>query len=266
MNRFNKRQFLWFITLYGFAILIAYLLYTGRIYTFVHPKMVKYVTASLLGFLILSVYQFFQIFTISRNSGLKPGYILFMIPIILGFTAKGFDASILEKKSVSLAAQSSKSPQGDNSLKNNATSLVAVPNNQAIAIPESYFTEEGIIQFKDTNFFRALNDIGSKLEQFKGRKVDITGFVYKDKGLKSNEFVISRMMMSCCAADAQLVGLACTGEEAAAMSEGEWVRVQGTIGSGHYKNPDTGEEQEIAIIYSEKTQRNQPPGSQYIYP
>lgn len=104
MHRFNRRVFLWFVILFSFSLLLDYLLFTGKIYIFIHPKMVKYAIFSLIGFKILSIFELTQVFRVSRNNKIKPGYLLFLLPLILGFTAKGFDSSIVDKKNIALAS------------------------------------------------------------------------------------------------------------------------------------------------------------------
>jgi putative membrane protein len=202
------------------------------------------------------MFEFTQVFKISRNNKIKPGYLLFLLPLILGFTAKGFDSSIVDKKNITLA--SSNTNTNTNKTPNNSSND---PQNM-----RQYYIENGVVVFKDLTYYRILADISKNLDQYKGKRVNITGFIYKDESLKNDEFIIARMMMSCCAADAQVVGLECKWQGAEGLKKGEWVNIEGIIDSTVYKDPNTNKDEEMAEIQVEKIERNQSPGSQYIYP
>jgi uncharacterized repeat protein (TIGR03943 family) len=71
-----------------------------------------------------------------------------------------------------------------------------------------------------------------------GEQINLTGFVYRDSQLDESRFVLSRFVISCCAADAYAVGITVEWPGALDLLNDEWVEVQGTIsiiGSGENK-------------------------------
>ena len=63
-----------------------------------------------------------------------------------------------------------------------------------------------------------------------GQQVDVIGFVYRDARFqRPNQFMVARFVMSCCAADAQAIGLIVEWPDAPTFQDDDWVRVRGTI-------------------------------------
>ncbi|MFL0196943.1 TIGR03943 family putative permease subunit [Clostridium sp. WILCCON 0269] len=262
MKRFNKSQFVWFLILAGFTIYFSYLIKTGKINSFLHPRMVKYTMASICGLIILMFGQFKRIFEISRNNKLKIGYILFFIPIILGFTAKGFAPSIASDKGVTLSSTNNTTANISNNTNANSTDSFQ----ESLVAQRKNYIENGVAVFEDPTYYKLLDDISSNLNYYKGKKVEITGFVFKDKSFDKNQFVIARMMMTCCAVDAQVVGIMAQYDGAEALDKSEWVKIEGKIDTTMFKGSDSNKAEEMPLIIVEKIEPNQKPGSQYIYP
>ena len=61
---------------------------TNKLTLFVHPKMVKYVKFALYFFIILVIFQGKNIYAFKKAKRLKLGYIMFLIPLTLGFLLK----------------------------------------------------------------------------------------------------------------------------------------------------------------------------------
>jgi uncharacterized repeat protein (TIGR03943 family) len=59
-----------------------------------------------------------------------------------------------------------------------------------------------------------------------GKRVRVTGFVYRDVRLPPNRFLVARFVLKCCAVDAQPVGLPVR-TRATAPEQGTWVTVEG---------------------------------------
>jgi putative membrane protein len=248
MIKFNKGQFVWFIILCGFSMYLGYLILTGRIHTYIHPSMVKYTTICLASFVGLTLYQLRNVFMISRKNKINKGYIIFFIPLILGFTTMGFDSSIADKKGVVLT---------------NISQRVAKASNANGKAEQDYIVDGRVI-FNDGDHYKILSDIEINLPKYKGKKVVISGFVYKQNDFSKNKFVIARMAMSCCAADAQVVGLMSKWDNATTLNKGEWINVEGVIDTILYKEPNTNKEIQLPIIIVEKVEKIQV-GSEYIY-
>nr|WP_223188594.1 TIGR03943 family protein [Streptomyces sp. TRM68416] len=81
---------------------------------------------------------------------------------------------------------------------------------------------------------RAVYDRGRSLE---GRRVEITGFVAVDRA--GTPYLV-RMTLNCCAADAQPVKVALTGEVPPVLRPDTWLRVTGTYTPRRVKDPVNG--------------------------
>ncbi len=73
-------------------------------------------------------------------------------------------------------------------------------------------------------------EICVNMEKYEGYTIVMTGAVYKDpQYMEEDEFVPSRMMMSCCAADLATAGLLCKYDNASNLQNDSWVTVEGTL-------------------------------------
>lgn len=66
-------------------------------------------------------------------------------------------------------------------------------------------------------------------DAFDGETVDVTGFVFKGEDFGTDEFSLTRYIVSCCAADASYVSMVVRGDGAEPLESDEWVRVQGQL-------------------------------------
>jgi putative membrane protein len=212
--------------------------------------MQKYTIVSFLVLAELAIFQFLKVFSVKKKEKIKAGYILFFITLLAGVfvSPKGLNTVIADNKGIVLSTPSAPTTQSNN-------------YQDEIILP----MESEVLLFNNNNYFRLLNDIGAKLENYKGRKVQISGFVYKEESFKEEEFVVARMLMTCCAADTQTVGLLCKWSEAEALNKEEWISISGVLGVGTYLNKGTGEEIELPAVIVEKVDKIEKIENPYIY-
>lgn len=87
-------------------------------------------------------------------------------------------------------------------------------------------------------------------DHYKGQKVKIVGFVFKDNTLSKDYFLISRFVLSCCAADARPIGIPVRyNAEKFHLEENQWIEIQGTFDSGEVQS----ERQPVIILQNYKT-------------
>ncbi|GAA0720527.1 TIGR03943 family protein [Clostridium malenominatum] len=244
MKRFNFHELVWFIILSGFTFYFYYLFYTGKIAMYIAPRMMLYVKFSVGVFLILSLYQFTKIFTVQTRNKINKSYILLWTTLVIGMTSSQMEltSSIADKRGVNININRSVSMGTSN---------------------EDIY-DEVLIEFNDDNYLERLYSIEENIEKYKGKRVCISGFVFKDKGLNQGEFVVGRMVMTCCAADSQIIGLVSKWEESENLKTDEWVRIEGVIESILYKEP-SGKEIELPAIKVEKLEKIDRPDNVYIY-
>ncbi|HEX2234848.1 MAG TPA: TIGR03943 family protein [Actinomycetota bacterium] len=62
-----------------------------------------------------------------------------------------------------------------------------------------------------------------------GREVSFTGFVDRSEGMPAEEFLLTRFLVSCCAADALTVQVRVVGAPPGRFEQDDWVRVTGAL-------------------------------------
>lgn len=118
----------------------------------------------------------------------------------------------------------------------------------------------GIVMDSDT-FAQWLTKLYTKPDAWVGKKITATGSVWKDGELfEKDEFALARMMMLCCAADMQPVGVLAQWSDVQALTEGEWIEVTGTLSKKPYKDSFD------PLIIVETVKKIDPPQREYIYP
>ncbi len=116
------------------------------------------------------------------------------------------------------------------------------------------------ITISHEEFYLWLVEIFSNMDKFDGYQITIKGFVFKDDPeLIENEFMISRLLMSCCTADLVPGGIICRYDKISELEADTWITVEGVIQIGEYlgydepqiivKNISAAEEPEDPYIY-----------------
>ncbi|WP_082053309.1 TIGR03943 family putative permease subunit [Gordoniibacillus kamchatkensis] len=97
-------------------------------------------------------------------------------------------------------------------------------------------------------------------EQFCGKKIELSGFVYREDDLKPDQLVVGRFAVSYCSADASPYSVLKEFPNAKAFAKDTWVKRTGTIEQGHYHDND------IIKVHATKIEKIAAPASPYAYP
>lgn len=279
-KKINLNELIWLFILLGFTYYFYMIISTDKINLYVHPKMIKYVKFAFYFFIVLTIFQGKNIFSVKKNKKLKIGYIMFLIPLTLGFLLKseGLSAYNVINKGFSLTSQLK-----INTLKHKHTTLddgteICEHNDdeESHSIDDDYvllnepldsvaIVKGEIIDMTSENFINTYENIYGNPYDYVGRIINMKGFVYNQNGLNKNEFILSRILVSCCSADAQLVGLLCDYSQGNVLTEGTWVNVEGTLGQYEYKDSKSGETNVIPIIKIDKIEQIEVENNEYIY-
>ena len=100
---------------------------------------------------------------------------------------------------------------------------------------------------------------GGDLSRFAGEPARVRGFVYRDERFPAGTFMVSRFLLSCCAADAAPIGLAVRWPEADFLEDDAWVWVNGLFAVETF----LGERMPV-LVGEEVTPAEQPP-QPYLY-
>jgi uncharacterized repeat protein (TIGR03943 family) len=117
-----------------------------------------------------------------------------------------------------------------------------------------------IINVKPEIFMETLSTIDMFKENFFGKKIELSGFVYREDDFQPNQLVVGRFAVSCCSADASPYGVLIEFPNAKAFAKDTWVKVTGTIEKGHYHDND------IFKVHAAKIEKIAAPKTPYVYP
>lgn len=103
-------------------------------------------------------------------------------------------------------------------------------------------------------------DVAADPTQLDGAPADVIGFVYHDPRLEAGQFLVARFTVSCCVADAFVLGVAVDWPRADELESNGWVRVRGPI----YASTVDG--QMLPRIAAEQVESVPMPEQPYLYP
>lgn len=270
----NMEVLLKLIFLWGFSIFFYISINTGKVQNYVHPRIIPYMKFAIFSFMIISIFLSGEIFKVRRKNNKIIHYLLFIIPLVTAFV---LPPETMVSESIEL--NNMKDRENLNmDLKDNLIvegtidldeSFISNPlddreqdsMNLINGYEESRYEMKGdTILINDNSFLPWLDELYTDIGEYKDRKVEITGFVLKDSRFKQDEFIISRLLMVCCAADMQPIGFLSRYSKSSELEVDSWVRINGII---QYDNI---EGEEIPIIDVEHIENIDKPEFQFLYP
>lgn len=262
-KKINVEAVLQLIILIGFAFFFSYIIFTGKVLLYVTPRIVPYVKFAIVAMILFSLFIVGDIFKPKRKANILP-YLFFIIPLAMAFIlpAKSMDSTSMSFSDINSTQQfldTAKSNGSNNNTSNNATTTVnaaSKPDKEDFGLSMQGDT----IVISSDNFVKWIQEIYDNMSVYEGKKIQLTGFVFKDKAYNKNEFVTARFMMSCCSADLQPVGLLCRYDKAAELNQDAWINLKGKIQIIDYKG------EKIPIITPESIQKTEKPQNDYVYP
>jgi uncharacterized repeat protein (TIGR03943 family) len=134
------------------------------------------------------------------------------------------------------------------------TSAPLVSSDSSAQIFETESEERNILEW--LKLFNFEDDV----TQFLGERASVVGFVYFDETLTSDQFYVSRFVVSCCAADGFAIAMPVRWDEARVLQQDSWVVVKGTIESITLNG------QRIPMIVAESVEAADIPAQPYLFP
>jgi putative membrane protein len=166
------------------------------------------------------------------------GALLVALPVILGLAVppRPLGASALDNRELSMSLERS-----------------AIP----ASVQESAAKAAGERNMLDWwRSFQANNDYNS----FTNQEAKFIGFVYKDERYGEGHFLATRFIVSCCVADAAVVGLVVRWPDTLALEDDQWVEVSGKFA------PSSLENWKPPILVAESVSLVDAPAQPYLYP
>lgn len=120
--------------------------------------------------------------------------------------------------------------------------------------------KQDIIPVPEDIYIETLTSIDLYLDKFVGKKLELTGFVYRQEPMTDKQFVVGRFAIQCCSADGSPFGLLAEYANAKSLADDSWVKATGTIQKTKFNDMET------LVLKIEKIEKAEPPKSQYVYP
>jgi len=241
LKRFNFDEFLWLIVLILLNLSIIYLVYTGKIDFYIGNNMIKYCYITILMISIIAIFQFQNIFTSTGSSKLKTKLIPIILALVLGII------SIYKQETF-------KHNELNKELKESKTSSIDIKYLYEHELDYNLSKDENnkkeTLKINEHNPM-VLEDIRLNSEKYIGRKLEVTGFVCKESYLNKNQFIIGRIVMTCCAADSKIVGIIGEYNKVYNLHENEKIMAFGKVGSSIIKD-DNNISHTVPVIVIEK--------------
>ena len=154
------------------------------------------------------------------------------------------------------SSQDSASDSQNNNQQSSQTQNAGSQNHQ-IEVPSGLDTETKTITVSDDEFYQWILQLSYYPEKYEGYTIHIHGSVYREDSMETNEFAVTRLLMSCCVADLTNFGPLCVYDNASELTQDAWVNVTGTY---HY---DKYEGMNVTVTGIEDAD---PAEEEYIYP
>ena len=267
LKKINTEVLLKLIILIGFAFFFYDIIKTGKVLLYVTPRIIPYIKFGIVAMISLSLFIVRDLFKPKRKVNIKP-YLFFIIPLFMAFITP--EASVSSKsmsltgaKSVEQTDSTKQKSVTDGSIRNQNKTIgnnTTTTNTTSSKVEVKLEMKDNTIVVNDDNFEKWTEEISNNMAKYEGKKIELTGLVFKADGFKDNEFVPARLMMTCCAADLAPVGLLAHYDKAKDLKQDTWLMVKGKIKLLQYN----GEKSPIIII--ENIKKTEKPKKEYVYP
>lgn len=281
------------IILLCFLCFIVYLVKTGTLMYYIAPRMKIYIQLAAVGLFLLSVTQAYLAMQTARKrsamcdcqcgppKSIKSNvgiYSLFIFPLLLGFllpntimasnvaSIKGMNLTPvrldaeLPKDVPSVAPEEMDSSDSEQDIPMEREAFPEHEHLEEFAEFGKKINELSSVTVSDTGFMEYLTTFSLYADVLTGKKVELTGFVYREPDMAANQFILSRLAVQCCSADATPYGIIVEDAAAATLQKDTWVRVTGTIGKTSYNDLD------VVKVDGELIQTVDAPETPYVYP
>ncbi|WP_459481605.1 TIGR03943 family putative permease subunit [Clostridium saccharoperbutylacetonicum] len=259
MKKLDMDVILKMLILLGFSIFYLVIILNNQILIYVHPRIVPFAIFGMISMFIIALF-FIPDSINNRKRKIKlKNYVVFAIPLSLVFFMQSINANS------STATNKDKNSDITDNL-DSAGSTYEIysgkteSNGQGVVNKKQLYIRNNIIEVNQRNFVFSIDEIIDNIDKYEGKEIEITGFVYRNKELKENEFILGRFMMVCCAADMQIAGLRCDNNNLESYSNNTWVKVKGKI------KKDTYDGAVDPIIVLEHIEKDNNPDTSYVYP
>ena len=110
------------------------------------------------------------------------------------------------------------------------------------------------------DWFNQLRTAADPVNDLAGQQATVTGFVFRDDRFAADQFMVTRYAVSCCVADASIVGLVVEWPGAEALVQDQWVEVAGAFAPGEFAG------QPYPLLAADTVVETPVPSQPYLFP
>lgn len=116
-----------------------------------------------------------------------------------------------------------------------------------------------ISSISSNNYTNILKNVHDDLDNYLGKKINFTGYVYRSYDFNENEFVLARDMVVSSDFQTVVVGFLCESDKIKNFEDGTWVNLTGEITKGEYHG-------EIPLVKIKEIEEISDPDQSLVYP
>ncbi len=233
------------LIIFSYLIWNSCLLVSDNLQLLFHPRNYPFFLAALFFLLMMFYRQICNIISGKNNYRINISVLIFLLPVL------AYAASVTRKWDIQGIIRSQ-------------NSIVSVP--VPLKKDTSDLAADENLVLTDDNYFNLYNEISGNLDKLTGKKIEVSGYVFREEHYDKTEIVIARDLMWCCAADVAVIGFYCNIEQTEKFSENSWIQVEGYLEKHLYHNNDSDKDYYIPSIKVESAETIDPPEYGYIYP
>ncbi|GAC92202.1 hypothetical protein KN10_2638 [Anoxybacillus flavithermus NBRC 109594] len=278
------------VLLCGYALLFIKLLLSGNLTNYIAPKMLPFIYFATFTLLLLGSIQIWRKeedrcchhceggHHVPKTVGQSIRvYGVFIVPLLIGFMFSNYvlDSSLAAKRGVQLGGreiseenkqiveQFLEDPEGymeniDEQIENIMQDEGMEKVEKQEQLKEDLLEAQTVV-VNDEKYVSTLNFINEQIDAMIGKRIEITGFVFRERDFAANEFVVARYGLTCCVADATVYGILVKTDEAAKWENDTWVKVEGIIDETTYR------ERFVPVIIKPSVTVVNAPEQPYVY-
>ena len=232
------------LTMIGMGLFLYSRFFNGKLLFYINERFVWLTLLAALGFIAIGASYRYYTPADHHHDGHRHdhiswrGWLLVILPIVLGLLVppSPLGAAAMSSREISVTSLTSAAAPGQND-------ILSKPKGDKNIL-------DWLIEFYSTNDPAA----------FSGEEARLIGFIYRDERFEADQFMISRFVISCCAADATPLGLIVRWPETDSLAEDQWVEVKGHLEPGRFG------EEEVLIVVADTVTPTEIPDQPYLYP
>ncbi|SFT05015.1 TIGR03943 family putative permease subunit [Marininema halotolerans] len=242
-----------FIT-FSMALMMIELQFSHRLQLLVNPKVTPFILISILVLILLGLVQIWEMRRTPAHPVSGWGYLFLLLPLLffLFIPPRSLDSTMAAKKEITYASAVIP-PQATGSVKKKPHD--SNPHYNKVL---QDLMQQRVITLNPDNYVDRMTTIQLHAKELVGKTIRVQGFVHYAKE-EPNKLIVARYVVTCCIADASVVGFPVEIPRGTAFKEGTWIEVTGTLST------TTIESRRMPQIEGTEVRQISEPKNAYVY-